>query len=345
MKAVVFQKHGDPTVLEVRDIATPRPREGEVLIQVKAIGVNRNDLWARQGIPGIRFEFPHISGSDAAGVVVECGSRGGQFNPGDEVIVGGAFGCERCHECLSGNSGKCQDFRIWGFDTGPLKGAQAEFAVVPASNLVRKPRHLAWEDAASLPLCLVTAWRMLRKRAHLQAGEVVLIWGAAGGLGSIALQICNALGGRSIAVANGSWKADFCASLGASEVIDRSRKSVLTEVLRLTSRHGVDIVFEHVGAATWETSCQCLARRGRIVFCGATSGFLVPTDLRFIWTRQQSIVGSHFGTISELREAFRLVENKQIRATVSRVLPLEQIRTAHGLMERNDMLGKIVLTP
>jgi NADPH:quinone reductase-like Zn-dependent oxidoreductase len=345
MKAVIFQKHGDPTVLEVRDVAIPRPREGEVLIQVKAIGANRNDLWARQGIPGMRFEFPHISGSDGAGVVVECGSRGGLFKPGDEVIVGGAFACQRCDECASGNSVKCQDFRIWGFDTGPLKGAQAEFAVVPASNLVRKPRGLTWEAAASLPLCLVTAWRMLRKRAHLRAGEVVLIWGAAGGLGSIALQVCNALGGRSIAVANGTSKADFCASIGASEVIDRSRKSVLTEVLRLTSRRGVDLVFEHVGAATWETSCHCLARRGRIVFCGATSGFLVPTDLRFIWTRQQSIIGSHFGTTAELREAFRLVENKQIRPTVSRVLPLEEIRTAHSLMERNDVLGKIVLTP
>ncbi len=345
MKAIVFERHGGTEVLERRDIAIPSVAPNNALIRIRAIGVNYNDVWARRGLPGMDFVFPHISGSDAAGVVEAVGSEVTNVQAGDQVVVNGSFACGGCSACVRGDPFVCRQYRIWGFETGPHQGGQAEYASVPARNLVPKPKNLSWEEAASMPLCLVTAWRMLAIRARVRPGDFVLIWGAAGGLGVMAIQICKLLGARPIAVAATEEKLDICGRLGAEFCINRSTQRVVREVQRITQRTGVDVVFEHVGAATWDTSTLCLAWGGTIVTCGATTGFQAPIDLRFLWNKQQSYLGSHYGTAAELADALQFVERGLIQPVVSDVLPLEEVAHAHDVLERDEAIGKIVLLP
>jgi NADPH:quinone reductase-like Zn-dependent oxidoreductase len=345
VKAIVFDQHGGTEVLGQRDIPIPTISPNDALVRIRAIGVNYNDVWARRGLPGMDFIFPHISGSDAAGVVEAVGSEVKTVHVGDEVVVNGSFACGSCTSCGAGEPFNCAQYRIWGFETGPQQGAQAEYASVPARNLVPRPPNLSWEEAASMPLCLVTAWRMLTVRARIKPGDFVLIWGAAGGLGVMAIQICNVFGARAIAVASGDAKLEFCKQLGAEFQIDRRTQRVVREVQRITGRRGVDVVFEHVGAATWETSSLSLAWGGTIVTCGATTGFKAPLDLRFLWNKQQSYLGSHYGTAAELSDALQFVQRGLIRPVVMTTLPLEDVAQSHELLERDAAVGKIVLVP
>jgi alcohol dehydrogenase len=345
MKAILFKQHGGPDVLQYADVPDPKPRAREVVIQVKAAGCNYNDLWARQGLPGMKFELPHISGSDAAGVVTEVGSDVTAVKVGQEVVVHPSMSCRICAMCTRGQEYFCRYFKIWGFQTGPLDGAHAELARLPEANVVPKPANLTWEEAASIPLVLLTSWHMLVARARLAPGEDVLIWGAGSGIGSVAIQIAKVMGARVIAVAGTDEKLAKARTLGADDVVNHAKQDVLAEVRKLTGRKGVEVVFEHVGEATWERSVAAMAWGGRLVICGNTTGFEAKTDLRFLFNKQLSLLGSHQGTKAELLEALRLVETGRIRAVVDRALPLRECAEAQRLMESRAHFGKLVLVP
>ncbi|MFQ5872647.1 MAG: zinc-binding dehydrogenase [Dehalococcoidia bacterium] len=344
MKAVVFEEHGGVDKLQYKNVPEPKVGPNEVLIKVKAAGCNYNDIWARRGLPGVEIILPHVSGSDAAGEVVEVGSEVKGFKAGDEVMVHPGISCRTCEACTSGREFFCRRFQIWGFQTGPLDGADAEYAKLPEINLLAKPPNLSFEEAASLPLILMTVWRMLVSRAGVQAGDHVLIWGGAGGLGSMAIQVCNLFGARAIAVVGSDKKADYAKELGAFEVINRNSQSLKDEVKRI-NRAGVDIVFEHTGQDTWKQSVAALRWGGTLVTCGATSGFIGETDIRFLWNKQMNFYGSHMASKGELLQAMKFVQSGQIKPLVSQVFALKDAAKAQTAMEEGEVMGKMVLVP
>ncbi|MBI4562729.1 MAG: zinc-binding dehydrogenase [Candidatus Rokubacteria bacterium] len=345
MKAIVFHQHGGPEVLRYEDVVEPKPGPRDVVFRVKASGCNYNDLWARQGLPGMKFDLPHISGSDAAGIVTQVGSEVASVKVGQEVVVHPSISCRICETCTRGQEYFCRSFKIWGFQTGPLDGGQAEYAKIPEANAIPKPANLSWEEAASIPLVLLTAWHMLVTRARLGPGEDVLIWGAGSGVGSVAIQIAKTIGARVIAVAGTDAKCEKARTLGADHAVNHASQDVVAEVRKITNRKGVEVVFEHVGQATWERSLAAMAWGGRLVICGNTTGFEAKTDLRFLFNKQLSLLGSHQGSKAELLEGLRLVEAGRIRPVVHRVLPLKDAAEAQRLMEGRAQFGKLVLVP
>jgi alcohol dehydrogenase len=345
VQAIVFHEHGGPEQLKLQEIADPQPGPNDCVIRVRATGCNYNDIWARRGLPGVRIILPHVSGSDAAGEVIAAGSEVRNLSAGDRVLVHPGLSCRTCEACVAGNEILCREFRIWGFQTGPNDGGYAELARLPAANLIRVPDSLSFEEAASLPLVLETAWRMLVTRAQIAPGQFVLIWGGAGGLGVMAIQICRLFNAVPIAVVSGERKAGLARSLGAEHVIDRRSTDVLEAVRGITDRRGVDVVFEHVGEATWEQSVAALKWGGTIVVCGATTGFEAKTDLRFLWNKQQNYLGSHLGTKAELLAALRFVESGRIRPVIDRTYPLAAAAEAQQRIEADEAEGKLVLIP
>jgi alcohol dehydrogenase len=352
MKAVVFEEHGGTEVLQYTDIPDPQPGPYEVLIQVKAAGANFNDVWARRGMPGMKVIFPHVSGSDVAGVVAELGSEvsGSGFGSsplqvGDEVVVHPGLSCRTCDFCVTGQEFFCRQFRIWGFQSGPNDGGHSEYVTMPAVNVLPKPANLSFEEAASMPLVLETAWRMLVTRAKIQPGEHVLIWGGVGGLGTMAIQICRLFGANPIPVVGGSEKVALAERLGAVNVIDRKSQDVVAEVKAITGKVGADVVFEHSGEETWPTSMAALRWGGRLVVCGASTGFAAVTDLRFLWNKQQNLLGSHLSNKAELSAALRAVESGAIKPVIDRVLPLSDVGKGQQLMEDLKVQGKVVYVP
>jgi len=352
MKAVVFEQHGGPEVLQYADIPEPEPKPFEVLIEVRAAGANFNDIWARRGMPGMKVIFPHVAGSDVAGIVRAVGSEvsGKGFGSssvavGDEVVVHPGLSCRICDMCTSGQEFFCRQFLIWGFQSGPNDGGHSEFVTMPAANVLPKPKNLSFEEAASMPLVLETAWRMLVTRAQIQAGENVLIWGGVGGLGVMAIQICRMFGANPIPVVGGAQKVALAQQLGAEHVIDRTSEDVVARVKELTRKVGVDVVFEHSGQDTWPASMAALRWGGRLVVCGASTGFEAVTDLRFLWNKQQNLMGSHLSTKAELAAALRAVEAGHIKPVVDHVFPLSEVARAQQLMEDLKVQGKLVYAP
>ena len=352
MKAVVFEEHGGTEVLSYTDIPEPEPRPYEVLIEVKAAGANFNDIWARRGMPGMKVIFPHVSGSDVSGVVAALGSEvtgtgfgSSSLQVGDEVVVHPGLSCRTCDFCVTGQEFFCRQFSIWGFQSGPNDGGHSEYVTMPAVNVLPKPSNLSHEEAASMPLVLETAWRMLVSRAKVQPGEHVLIWGGVGGLGTMAIQICRMFGANPIPVVGGPQKVAKAEQLGAVNVIDRSSQDVVAEVKAITGKAGVDIVFEHSGQETWPTSVAALRWGGRVVVCGASTGFEAVTDLRFLWNKQQNLLGSHLSNKAELSAALRAVESGAIKPVIDRVLPLSDVASGQQLMEDLQVQGKVVYVP
>jgi NADPH:quinone reductase-like Zn-dependent oxidoreductase len=340
MKAVVFRQHGGPEVLEYTDVPQPSIRANEVLVEVKACALNHLDVWTRGGLPGIKIPLPHILGNDIAGVVREVGELATWVQPGDDVLMQPGVSCGHCAECLQGRDNFCRDYDMLGYRRD---GGYAEFVAVPAVNVIPKPASLSWEEAAALPLVTVTAWHMLVTRAQVQPGEDVLIHAAGSGVGSIGIQIAKLRGARVIATAGSDDKLAKAKELGADEVVNYRNEDWPKEVKRLTGRRGVDVVFEHTGAATWEGSIVSLKNNGRLVTCGATSGYDAHTDIRQVFYRHLTILGSFMGTKGELLEAMKFVERGSIRAVVDQVMPLAEARRAHELMEDRAQFGKLVL--
>ena len=342
MKAVVFEKHGGPDVLEYRDVPAPSIKADEVLIAVKACALNHLDVWVRGGLPGIKIPLPHILGNDIAGVVREVGELVTWVSSGDEVMVQPGVSCGHCAECFAGRDNFCRDYDILGYRRA---GGYAELVAVPGENIIPKPKSLSWEEAAALPLVTVTAWHMLVTRAQVQPGENVLIQAAGSGVGSIGIQVAKLRGARVIATAGADDKLAKAKTLGADEVINYRNEDWAQQVRALTNRRGVDVVFEHTGADTWPGSIAALKSDGRIVTCGATSGYDARTDLRQVFYRQLTIMGSFMGTKAELLAAMKFVEAGAIRAVVDQTLPLAEARRAHELMEDRAQFGKLILFP
>ena len=345
MKVVAFESHGGPEVLQYMDVPEPEIGPNDVLVKVKAAAANYNDIWARRGLPGVEITMPHVSGSDASGVVEAVGSEVRDIKQGDEVIVHPSLSCRVCEMCTSGQEFFCRRFRIWGFQTGPLDGGHAEYARLPAINVAPKPQGISFEEASSLPLVLMTAWRMLVSRARIQPGEFVLIWGAGGGLGSMAIQICRLFRAKAMAVASSDEKLKKCEELGATHLINRTKQDVYQETRSITNRRGVDVVFEHTGQATWPTSVRVLRWGGTIVVCGATTGHEATTDLRFLWNKQMNFYGSHMAIKSELLQALEFVSEGEIKPLIYRVLSLREVAQGQKIMERDEVIGKIVYVP
>jgi NADPH:quinone reductase-like Zn-dependent oxidoreductase len=342
MKAVIFKQHGGPDVLEYADVPEPTIKADEVLVEVKACALNHLDVWTRGGLPGVEIPLPHILGNDIAGVVREAGNLVSWVRSGDEVLLHPGVSCGHCAECLSGRDNLCRDYDILGYRRN---GGYAELVAAPAVNVIPKPQNLSWEEAAALPLVTVTAWHMLVTRASVLPGEDVLVHAAGSGVGSMGIQIAKLRGARVIATASSEEKLVKAKELGADEVVNYSQEDWPKEVKRLTNRRGVDVVFEHTGTATWAGSVASLKTGGRLVTCGATSGFAAQTDLRQVFYRHLTILGSFMGSKSELLEAMKFIESGKILAVVDQTLPLREAKKAHELMKDRLQFGKLVLIP
>jgi len=340
MKAVVFQQHGGPEVLHYGDAPEPAPRAGEVLVRVRACALNHLDLWVRQGLPGVPIPLPHIPGSDVAGEIAQVGAGVTRVQVGQKVVLAPGVTCGKCLACLSGNDNKCREFTNLGY---LIDGGCAEFVRCPEVNCLPYPENLTFEQAAAVPLVFQTAWHMLVARAEIQPGEEVLVLGGGSGVGSAAIQIAKFFGARVIATAGSDEKLAKARELGADEVIDHKKQKIREQVKRLTNRRGVDVVFEHVGTATWDESVASLALGGRLVTCGNTTGYDARIDLRFLFSRQLSLLGSYMGRKSELHTVLKLVAEGRLKPVVDRVLPLSACAEAHAYLEAGKQFGKVVL--
>ena len=340
MKAIVFSGHGGSEVLRYTDVQEPKIGPTEVLVKVRACALNHVDIWVRRGLPGIQIPLPHIPGSDISGEVAQVGGSVTRVRVGQRVLLAPGLSCGQCAACSAGNDNMCRRYTLFGY---MVDGGCAEYVRSPEVNVIPIPGELSFEEAAAVPLVFLTAWHMLVARARLQPGEDVLVLGAGSGVGSAALQIAKLVGARVIATAGSDGKLEKARALGADEVIHHGRQKVAEEVKRITERRGVDVVFEHVGTATWEMSVASLAVGGRLVTCGATTGYDGRIDLRVLFSRQLVLLGSYMGSRGELYSVLKLIGQRKLKAVIDRVLPLAQCASGHELMEKREQFGKIVL--
>jgi NADPH:quinone reductase-like Zn-dependent oxidoreductase len=340
MKAIRFHEFGGPEVLKYEDVPDPRPREDQVLVRVKACALNHLDLWVRKGLPGVKL--PHINGSDVAGEVMEVGSYVAGVKRGMRVLLAPMTFCNHCAQCTAGQQSFCREFSVLGYSND---GGNAELIAVPEVNVIPIPDSLSYDQAASVPLVFLTAWHMLVSRAHIEAGDTVLVLGGGSGVGSAAIQICKMLGAIVIATAGDEVKLEKSRELGADHTVNHYKQKIADEVRRITSKAGVDIVFEHVGSATWDDSVRSLRAGGVLVTCGATTGPDAKIDLRVLFARQLSLLGSYMGTMGDLHEVLKHVFSGKLKAVIDRTFPLNEARTAHERLEKSEQFGKIVLNP
>ena len=340
MKAVRFHQFGGPEVLQYEDVPDPRPRQDQVLVRVRACAMNHLDLWVRKGLPGIRL--PHIPGSDVAGEIVEVGDYVRGFAVGQRVLVAPMHFCGQCPACADGRQNECPQFTVLG---NAVDGGNCELLAVPPLNLVPLPDHLGFNEAASIPLVFTTAWHMLVTRAKIRPGQTVLVLGASSGVGSAAIQIAKMFRARVIATAGDEQKMAKGLELGADQVVNHYKQKISVEVRKLTKNAGADIVVEHVGAATWDESVRSLKPGGTLVTCGATTGPEAKIDLRFLFARQLSVLGSYMGTLGDLHEVTGHIFAGRLKPVVDRVFPLSDIRAAHEYLANGQMFGKVVLNP
>ena len=342
MRAVLFHEHGGLDKLRLEDVPIPDVGPDEVLVRVRACGVNRLDLLVREGRVGARVQLPHISGSEVAGDVARVGDRVAGVAERQRVVVAPYLFCDRCEYCLAGDETLCLSGDIVGL-TG--NGGYAEYVAVPARNLVPIPEDVSYDDAAAVTLATLTAWHMLVERARVKAGEDVLVLAAGSGVGSSAVQIAKLSGARVIATAGSEEKVKLALDLGADHAINYLERDFLQEVRRITGKRGVDVVVEHVGTDTWEKSVGCLARGGRLVICGTTSGAEGKTNLWQLFAKQLNLIGSYGGTRRELQTVLKLVADGRLRPVVDRSMPLEQAAEAQWLLQERRHFGKLILNP
>jgi NADPH:quinone reductase-like Zn-dependent oxidoreductase len=340
MKAIRIHEFGGPEVLRYEDVPDPKPRKDEVLVRVRACAMNHLDLWVRKGLPGVKL--PHIPGSDIAGEIVELGEYVTGFKPGQRVLIAPMHFCHRCAKCVAGLQNQCPEFSVLG---NAVEGGDCELIAVPAVKVIPIPDNLDFTEAASVPLVFLTAWHMLVGRAGIRPGQTVLVLGASSGVGIAAIQIAKLFDARVIATAGDEKKMQKGHELGADHVINHYKQKISEEVRKITNKEGCDIVLEHVGAATWDESMKSLKTGGTLVTCGATSGPQVNIELRFLFTRHLSLLGSYMGTMGELHEVLGHVFAGRLKPVVDKVFPMSEARAAHEYMEKSQMFGKIVLQP
>lgn len=365
--AIRKEREGEPmTAFVSEELPISEPRAGEVLVQVMAAGINYNGVWAGRGKPVSVFDMHsepyHVAGSDASGIVWKVGPGVQNLKVGDEVIIHCNITCGQCSFCNGGEPMACRKQKIWGYETSD--GSFAQYTRVQAQQCLPKPTHLTWEEAGSYALTCFTAWRMLVNRAEMRAGDDVLVWGGAGGLGVFALQICKLMGARAIAVVSNEDKIEFAKSLGAVGAIDRRQFPNLPYRAGETSeqrtarmkdtkafgqkiweilgeKKGPDIVFEHVGQSTFPASVFLANRFGRVVICGATTGFELNFDVRHLWMHQKSIIGSHFAHAGECATANKMIQQKRITPVLTNTFSYAEIPEAHEKMARNELHGTV----
>jgi NADPH:quinone reductase-like Zn-dependent oxidoreductase len=343
MKAVVVHEHGGLDALSYEDVPEPTPAADEVLVRVRAVGVNHLDLWVRKGVPGARFPLPMIPGSDVAGEVVDFGNAVRGITEGDRVVLQPGYSCERCPPCFAGQDPLCRRYGILGESRD---GGCAEFIAVRSSSVVPMPESdLGFEEWAAVPLTFLTAWHMLVGRAALRPGEDVLIHAAGSGVSAAGIQIAKLLGARVMTTASSEEKLARARDLGADATVNYREEDFGTAVKAWTKKRGVDVVFDHVGADTFGPSVAALAKGGRYVTCGATSGFEMKTDFRLVFFKGLSILGSTMGSKGEVLEIVRHVAAGRLKPVVDRVLPLEKVAEAHRALEAREAFGKVVLVP
>jgi NADPH:quinone reductase-like Zn-dependent oxidoreductase len=342
MIAVRIHEHGDVDALKLEEVPEPRPRDGELLIDIKAAGINHLDTWVRRGVPGYRFPLPITPGCDGAGVVVAVGAGVDDFSVGDRVAVAPGYSCGRCEACLSGRDHYCRRYGIYGESTD---GTMCERFALPLSNALRLPDSLSFAGAAAMPLVFLTAWEMLIVKGAGRAGDTVLIHAAGSGVGSAAIQIARYHAMRIIATAGSQAKLDQARALGADEVINYRDQDFVAEVRRLTGKRGVDIALDHIGGPTLAGSLRCLVAGGRVVTCGATGGAEFTADLKPIFFKKLAIVGSTMGSRGTLPMILRLAEQGVFKPVVDRVMPMSQVAEAHRLIAERVPFGKIILEP
>lgn len=343
MRAALIRTQGGPDVLELADIEPPTPGPTEAVVRVRACALNHLDLWTRSGDAGYVPPLPHVLGNDIAGEIekLPSGVDATGLNIGQRVMLQPGTSCGRCFSCLSGDDFACRQYRIFGHGR---PGGYAEFVAAPLANLIPIPDSIPFENAAAFPLVFLTAWRMLVIRAQVRMGEDVLVWAAGSGVGMAAIQIARMFGARVIATAGSAAKLERARTLGADAVVDHYTQDVVAEVKKFTAKKGVEVVIEHTGEKTWGRSVRSLAHRGRLVTCGATSGPNGDTDLRFVFAKHLTLMGSYMGSRADLLAAAPHFFAGRLRTHVHATLPLEHAGEAHRMMDASEHFGKIVLT-
>tara|TARA_R110002096_G_scaffold16898_10_gene58030 strand:- start:47974 stop:49131 length:1158 start_codon:yes stop_codon:yes gene_type:complete len=359
MKAIVIrpEREGEPIdAMQVEEIPVPECGPTDVLVLNMAAGINFNGVWAARGKPvSVMKMHPeeqfHIAGSDASGIVWKVGSAVKTWKVGDEVVLHCNQSCRECPACNGNDPMACQNQRIWGYETN--YGSFAQFSLVQSQQLLKRPKHLSWEEAASYGLTYFTAYRMLLGRGSMQPGDNVLIWGASGGLGVFAVQLAKLAGANPIAIVSREDKAELVRSLGAEMVIDRKEfdfdkgpsesRRFGKRIRELTGGQDADIVFEHVGKYTFPTSVLVAKRFGTIMICGATTGYDLDFDVRYLWMRQKSIIGSHFANAFQAEKANALMHEQKIHPVLDQVFNFEETAHAHQLMAENKHKGKMAI--
>lgn len=342
MRATYFHEHGGPEVMEVGERPDPTPGRDEVLVSVRAFALNHLDLWTRRGLPGLDPELPHVGGSDFAGVIEEVGGEVEGWSAGDRVVANPGLWCGECEWCRRGEHSLCDSYRILGEH---VAGAAAELVAVPARNLCRMPGGLAFTAAAAAPLVFQTAWRGLVNRARLRAGETVLITAGSGGVATAAVQIARLAGARVFAVTSGRESVEKLEEIGAHRVVDRTVEDFSRVAWEETDRRGVDVVFDSVGRAMWEGCVRALAKGGRLVTYGATTGPAVELDVRRVFWKQLELFGTTMASDAEFRRVMDLFFAGLLRPVVDVVWPMGRIQEAHERLEGGEQFGKIVLEP
>ena len=346
MKATVFHEHGPIDVLKYEDFPDPDVKEGQVLVDVKAVALNHLDLFVRGGIPGLTLDMPHILGSDISGVIKETGSKvPSNLQPGQRVVIDPGMSCGVCEYCVRGEESLCVQYGIIGEHS---RGGYADLFAVDVQNVIPVPEHveLSFEELAATPLTFMTAWRMLLAKARIKPGDDVLVIGIGGGVALAALQIAQVAGARVIVTSSSDEKLEKAQNLGATMGINYKKiPDYHKEVWNLTNKRGVDIVVDSVGEATWERSLRSLTKGGRLVTCGTTSGPKAMTNIRLVFWKQLEILGSTMASRSELRDVLKLVWNGRLTPVVDTVFPLSKAKEAHERLAKGEQFGKIVLTP
>ena len=347
MKAIAFTEQGEVDVLQYQEVERPTPGPNEILVNVKACAVNYLDIHARRDRPEIKQKLeetgkPHILGSDIAGEIVEISGEHPGLTIGNRVLLAPCIPCGVCGDCVNGYENLCDTQQLLGFQTD---GGYAEFVKAPAKNAIRIASPLSFVEASALPIAYLTAWHMLVTRAQLQAGEDILILGAGGSVGSAGLQIAKLVGARIFATASTDEKIARAKRYGADVTIRYTHLDFSEVILEETDGRGVDVVLEHVGTATWEQSISSLAKNGRLVSCGVTTGNIGEINIRKMYQKQLTLMGSALGTQTELRTLVRLAEQRRLIPIIDRTLPLERAADAHQLLESRKNFGKVCLLP
>ena len=347
MKAAVYREHNkDPRqVVLIEDVDAPKPKSNEILIKVEAASYNYNDLWGIWGEP-IKIPMPHISGSDAAGTVVETGENvSANIKIGDRVVVHPNLTCRVCNECTAGREYDCSSRKVWGFQTGPLWGGFAQYTHLPEVNVVKLHDNVSFNDAAAISMVGMTAWHMLVTRAKILPGQTVLIMGGGSGMGIVGIQIAKLFNCDVIATAGNKDKMDKCLQLGADYVVNHRESDWYRKVREITNKQGVDVVFEHIGKTTFPQELSLLKMGGTLVSTGATTGYDSAIDLRYLFFKGTNLLGATQGTKAGLQEVIRWVSKGKIKPVIDTILPFTNMVEGHVKMADSQLFGKILTTP